>query len=353
MPLYIYYDEYECNNCIGSHAGIHKMGRMYISLRCFPPEIQSQLQNVFLGLIVLAQDVKIYGNQIFKVMVDELHYLETEGITITLENGRQQQIYFALALVLGDNEGLNSILGFSSCSSNFFCRICHGHKAQILTDVEENESFLRSPESHPDDIRKNNPQSTGVKEQCIFQSLSTFDVTENFVVDIMHDGPAGGWDNLDLTVIVEYCLMKKMFDLETLNENIQTFDYGYIEHGNKPPVITPEMIEHKKIIMKAAEMLCLVRNFGLIIGDYIPEDDAVRQLYICLCRIHDIIFSKTYQLGSETVLEDLVRHHHKLYKQILKTLPRFAQRKYPFTPKYHNMVHYPRVMQLVGPLRGF
>ena len=38
VPLYIYYDEFECNNPLGSHARVHKLGAVYVSLRCFPIE---------------------------------------------------------------------------------------------------------------------------------------------------------------------------------------------------------------------------------------------------------------------------------------------------------------------------
>lgn len=129
IPLYIYYDEFECNNPIGSHTGIHKIGAVYVSLRCFPLEFQSQLSNIFLALLAHYQDIASEGNEIFRVLVQELIFLESEGISVDRGNGISQKIYFSLAMILGDNAGLNSILGYSSCSSNFFCRICKGISA--------------------------------------------------------------------------------------------------------------------------------------------------------------------------------------------------------------------------------
>ncbi|KAF0712427.1 Uncharacterized protein FWK35_00025977 [Aphis craccivora] len=44
-------------------------------------------------------------------------------------SGRNEKIYFSLGLIVGDNLGVNSVLGFSrSFSATFFCRFCHSNK---------------------------------------------------------------------------------------------------------------------------------------------------------------------------------------------------------------------------------
>ena len=68
--------------------------------------------------------------------------------------------------------------------------------------------------------------------------------------------------------------------LKYLNSRITTFEFSSLENSNKPPIITVNRIKNKlNLKISAAEMLCLTRYFGLIMGDLIPEDDQHYQLY--------------------------------------------------------------------------
>lgn len=42
LPLLIYFDDFEVDNPLGSHAGIHKLGGVYVSLPFLPPHYVSQ-----------------------------------------------------------------------------------------------------------------------------------------------------------------------------------------------------------------------------------------------------------------------------------------------------------------------
>ncbi|KAF0693247.1 Uncharacterized protein FWK35_00033783, partial [Aphis craccivora] len=54
----------------------------------------------------------------------ELNYLENTGISVT-HNNKVQQIFFSLGLIIGDNLGLHSVLGFTeSFVSRYPCRFC-------------------------------------------------------------------------------------------------------------------------------------------------------------------------------------------------------------------------------------
>jgi hypothetical protein len=48
FPLFLYYDDFEVNNPLGSHAGSQKLGAVYMSLACLSPELSSSLDNIFL-----------------------------------------------------------------------------------------------------------------------------------------------------------------------------------------------------------------------------------------------------------------------------------------------------------------
>lgn len=56
LPLLLYYDDFEVNDPLGSHAGNQKLGAVYISIPCLPSEIVSSLENIFLALIFKTDD---------------------------------------------------------------------------------------------------------------------------------------------------------------------------------------------------------------------------------------------------------------------------------------------------------
>lgn len=56
LPLFIYFDDLEVNNPLGSHAGIQKLGVVYWTIPCLPPECQSSIDNIFLTLLFHSSD---------------------------------------------------------------------------------------------------------------------------------------------------------------------------------------------------------------------------------------------------------------------------------------------------------
>lgn len=103
FPLFIYYDDFEIGNPLGSHAGIHKLGGIYCSVACLPPKYQSQLENIFLLTLFHSLDLKEFGSKaIFHKMVGELNNLRENGIKVNLPSGKIN-IYFNTVTFLGDN----------------------------------------------------------------------------------------------------------------------------------------------------------------------------------------------------------------------------------------------------------
>jgi len=46
---------------------------------------------------------EFHNHSVFNILIDELNYLQTEGIEIEPKKGEKLRIYFALGLLLGDN----------------------------------------------------------------------------------------------------------------------------------------------------------------------------------------------------------------------------------------------------------
>lgn len=87
------------NNPLGSHAGVQKLGGVYCTLPCLPSEFKSTLENIFLVSLFHASDRKAFGNEsIFRILVDEINFLQEYGITLQLK-GIDKTIFFALGIV--------------------------------------------------------------------------------------------------------------------------------------------------------------------------------------------------------------------------------------------------------------
>lgn len=81
LPLFLFFDDFETGNALGSHAGDNKLTGVYLNIPCFPPEYQSTLSSRYHSLLFFSNDRKEFGNAtIFRILIDELRFLPNEGI---------------------------------------------------------------------------------------------------------------------------------------------------------------------------------------------------------------------------------------------------------------------------------
>ena len=127
----------------------------------------------------------------FKKAIEEIQFLEREGISITIGN-ETKQIYFVMTLFLGDNLGFHSILGFlESFLANYFCRFCLIQRQNFHTVVNERNCVLRNAKNYETLAAKNFFSVSEIKEICVFNQVDSFHVTDNSIVDPQHDLPEG------------------------------------------------------------------------------------------------------------------------------------------------------------------
>lgn len=343
FPIFLYYDDVELGNPLGSHSGIHKMGCVYYTVPGLPPEYLSSLNNIFPAFLFHAQDrgyQSISNEQMFSALVKELVSLQEEGIMICI-NGEEIKIYFTLGLVLGDNLGLNSILGFvESFTANFYCRICRSPKQELQQMCHQSNIFLRNVINYESDIKHNNVSETGVREQCIFHKIQHFHVTENLVCDFMHDIPEGV-ARYDMALIISGLIDQGCFTLNELNNRLRYFNYGTTERKNVPPLIRETNIKKGILIMSASEMLCLIRFFSLMVGELVPTSSNFWKLYLLLYQITDLCCARKIQRDSSFLLDSLVYEHNKLYLLLSKST---------LKPKFHMLTHYGHILRKNGPI---
>lgn len=77
LPLYIFYDELEAGNALGSHAAENKFGVLYARIAFLPPEIASKLCSIIFTMLVHATDkTKTTNARVFQKLIDELNVLQ-------------------------------------------------------------------------------------------------------------------------------------------------------------------------------------------------------------------------------------------------------------------------------------
>ncbi|XP_050535222.1 uncharacterized protein LOC126902220 [Daktulosphaira vitifoliae] len=321
FPFFLYVDDLEINNPLGSHSKFQSIAAIYYN---FPlHNNNSMLSNIFLASLVKSVDFKMFGNdKCLTNLVNEINYLEKDGITITTDDG-QLKIYFILGLVLGDNLGVNSILEFSkSFSAKFFCRLCKAHKELTKVMSIENSSLLRTVDNYEIDTA-----SLNFKES-----------------DIMHD-IFEGVCHYNMCHILKYLTITvQLFTLDKLNNRKDIFNYGSLEAGNISPPILSTHIDSFRLKMSAREMWTFVHFFSLMVGDLVPEDDEVWLFYLNFLKIIDILLSYSFSESKISLLTDLIKQHHENYIYLFNDT---------LKPKHHLMVHYPKIIKESGPLRHF
>jgi len=257
IPFFLYIDDVEINNPLGSHATIQMISAIYYS---FPVlENSSKLSNIFLAGLLKSKDVKDFGNDVcFNHLIDEIIFLEQEGLSISTSKGNIH-VHFILAIILGDNLGINSFLEFSkSFSANHFCRFCKVHKNESHNMSIENFELLRNTNNFNTDIIIDNFSLTGVYKESLLNKIPSFHVTSNYFVDVMHD-MFEGVCHYDLCHVVKYYTeYLKLFSLETLNRRKSNFEYGTIEVGNISPPIKKKHLDQFHLKMSAREMMSFV-----------------------------------------------------------------------------------------------
>ncbi|KAE8738423.1 hypothetical protein FOCC_FOCC016094 [Frankliniella occidentalis] len=168
FPLFLHFDDYEPDNVLGSHAGDHKLGAVYASIASLPSELRSVVLNMFMVALFKSKDRKSAGNlNTFSCIIEELRFLEEEGIVLELATGNVR-IYFVLCLIVADNLGHNSIHGFvEGFSAFFYCRICKIHKDVAAHTLSAVEALRRTRHNYEIDVAVNDSANWCKEGMCV------------------------------------------------------------------------------------------------------------------------------------------------------------------------------------------
>lgn len=298
--------------------------------------MNSQLEHIHLAGLFYVADLQNFGfDVILKPIVEDLKILETGGIDTAM--GNLKGTIIALSF---DNLGGNTLLGLAeSFSATNYCRLCLANKHDAKVMTSENQLLNRSSTGIIGEF--------GVKNYCLLNELRYLNTFKSKTVDIMHD-ILEGVAQLEIKLFLKFIINElKLITLSELNERIASFVYGKIDMTNKPRPISLDKIG-SLIGEKAAQTWCLVRYLPLILGDIVTERNSKFNLIkdkwtviTLLIHIIEIIFSPEITRGMIGQLKQLIEEHHTLFQ---------SEFNRSLLPKHHLMIHYPTVIELMGPL---
>lgn len=348
LQVVAYYDEIEVVNPIGSYVKKHKLGCMFYFLANVRPRYRSTLKSIQLLAVGKYEDIVKYGiNDFMAPFVEDIKTLYCNGLTVSVA-GVDRVLHGGLLAFVADNLAAHLVGGFKQ-SMSFALRICRG--CMITRELSqkcflESDCKMRTADSHFEQcalltgpLSVHHSTSYGINRLSILEEIPGFSVTSGLPHDIMHD-LFEGVVPYHMGLLLNYCVGEKFFTIEELNERIATFDFL----DNKPSEIDSNLCKRSdsKVKQSASQMMALCREFALIIGDKIPENDSHWQLFLILLRICSIavVPSCTHDLMAylRICVEEYLRTFRELYPS--KTI----------IPKQHYMLHYASQMEKFGPL---
>ena len=205
----------------------------------------------------------------------------------------------------------------------------------------ENKNLLRTLLNYEQDLRC---KGHGIEEECVFNQMKNYHCVLNSAPDIQHDFNEGN-ARYDLgKMFYKFIYQDKIFSLKEFNKKKNLF-VNICNDRNTIPDLTEARIKDRYLIMTSSEMLFLVENLGLIIGDIIPKKNKTWELFITLRRIMEIVMDTEVAPGSSKELKNLVIKHRSICKKL------FPDDSVPF--KEHVLIHYEGLREKLGPLNEF
>lgn len=339
-------DDFEPCNALKTKAGKHKMCGVYFHLRNIPENYRSKLSNIFLVALVKTEDVKgtekLY-EEVFKLIVDDLKNLETNGIQIS----SGINLKGALVNISCDNLGANSVFGFAeSFNCHYYCRMCECDKSECKKMVRENSEKIRGKQRYSNHLQKI-PVNTdddcdlkltkGVKKYCPFNDLKYFHILDNSSIDIMHDIYEGVIPFF-LRTLFTTLLSIGVSNFTEIQAKIRDFDYGILNKKSYPSNIK---LKRNNLGQCAAQSYNLICHTPFMFAEYRLKIPSLWKAMENLLQILQIIH-------STSVSDDDIHRLKSCVEQYLSYLVDECQVK--LTPKHHNMTHYPTVFRKMGPL---
>ncbi|XP_037401910.1 uncharacterized protein LOC119265406 isoform X2 [Pygocentrus nattereri] len=347
LPLVVYIDDFEVCNPLGTSRKKHKVTAVYWVFADIPATLRSTLTSIYLAVLCKTADVNQYGYpKVMEPLLRDLKSLEDDGIFVPSLGEVVKGTVFA---VVADNLAAHSVGGFvESFSSSYFCRFCLAERSRIQEHEVGPGTFPPRTKSnyalHVNAALSDTAEAhhCGVKRQCpISDKLSYFHATSGYPPDVLHD-LLEGIVPFELALSLNVFIKKKYISLQELNHSISQFPYKWNDKTNCPQPIPLTFASRKSIGGNAHENWCLLRMLPFMIGDRVPEDDAVWQLLMALKDVVELVMAPVHTDETLGYMESKISEHRYRFLDV------FPQET--LKPKHHFLEHYPELTTSFGPL---
>lgn len=238
-----------------------------------PPWLRTNVDHIQLVALMYDKDVKKYGfNNAFKVIVEDLKILETEGIIVNNMIIKGTVIAFA-----GDNLGSHQSDSFNENFNiaGYFCRYCYANNFRNNLNFMICKFNMRNPESHSFDINMmhtTNESYRDVKSESILNSLSYFHVVSHGLSLCLAHDMFEGIIQKDLMLILNKFNQLDFISFQVLNLKIQTLRFT-----NEPRLYFAELKKDDKLLGTASQNMWLLLILPFAFLDSVDNKKKKRQ----------------------------------------------------------------------------
>jgi len=350
ISIFLYIDDFEVCNPLGTSRRKHKITGVYWILGNIQSCFRSTLTSVYLALLCKATDIKRFGYaEVLKPLLDDIAKLEQDGILVPVLG---KIVKGTVYCVVADNLGAHSVAGLvESFSGPYICRFCLGAHIDFQEKEVRSDAFQnRTKEDYSVHVKtlQANPSLShcfGVKRPCpLTKKLSHFHMVEGYPLDILHD-LFEGIIPMELALCFSDFIAKKYITLDELNNTIKSFPYKWGDKTDRPQPITTAFHTRKSIGGNAHENWTLIRLLPLMIGHKITLNDPAWNVIMCLKDIVELVVAPTQTEASLSYLDTKISEHR------LRLLAAFPQVK--LIPKHHFLEHYPTLIKVFEPVIAF
>lgn len=356
LEIILYSDEIELCNAIGTRVKQFKLLLFYYIIGNLPKIYRSVLNAINLYAVVTTSDVATYGfDTILQPLLEDMQKLSTAGgHPIHLKSGNLIRINAALVAYVADSPAAHQAIGLKESVGGAFrkCRFCHADYDAMQNGFYEEDFDPLTLEQHlqqcsvinnaPQALKDHYKTAYGINRKSILCEFPYFDIFEQTPPDVMHV-LLEGVIPLTLQALIKHFISTKQTTLVEVNNGIKNFLYGYMEEKDKPNNIRQQDLRGSSCLNQdAAKAHLLFQIFPFVVGKNVNLNDVHWELYTLLAEITDISFASVISLETIARLKEAVKDYLRLFKELFPDQP--------FTPKQHYLVHFPKIILLLGPL---
>lgn len=348
LKIILFQDAFELCNPLGSAKTKNKVIGLYMMLANLPPHLRSKIDNIKLVALCKEKYVNEFGwKRFLDKLLQDLKLLETEGITIVVEN-KTMLFKGSVVAVTGDNLGSHQIGGFSQgFRAGYCCRFCERSVIEMHKDVFSTKPLrtVGSYEECADEANRKNKAVKGVKCNSCLNELNHYHVCNPGLPPCVAHDIFEGIGKHDMWLAINYFIKKKWFRLGFVNYRLK-----HVKLSTEPSMYIPDIkaqVGKKpgKLCGTAAQIRRLIMIFPLAVSDVPKLDvhDDVWKMVLHLREICNLAYAHELSIDQVAVMQSEIKEYLQLRTKCFPQIP--------LRPKHEFVQHYPDLTLHFGPLR--